>query len=203
MHSISCKIWRTSVTFRLSLGGVLRWIGLVRSWMHRWAAILFRGWDKATITGYKSVRTHAGVEREIRERAVREQTIFVLRNSVAYLGIRVHLWCRTFERGEVAELRYRDWVSYPFQELKVRNDPYLGAIVSLLPSTMEKWIYRSVAAVPSPRKRWPCWSLKLAHWHRDTFSAPKLDESQNMLGIKPTDKWIGWVYSPIGWRFPL
>ena len=74
--------------------------------------------------------TYASVEGEVRECAVVEQAVFVLRDTIADLHGRVDLWRRALEAVERVELRGWHRVAHPVQKLQVRNDPYVLLLLS-------------------------------------------------------------------------
>lgn len=71
----------------------------------------------------RSAGAYAGEEGEVGERAVIEQTVFVLRDAVTNLLGRVDCWGRALEAVEVVELRRWHRVAHPVQKLLVRDDP--------------------------------------------------------------------------------
>lgn len=74
-------------------------------------------YDQAPYTRMIQSATHASEEGEVREVAVTEQTGLVLRDTVADLGRRVDLWSRALERVQGVQLRGRNRVADPVDEL--------------------------------------------------------------------------------------
>lgn len=120
----------TSEASLLSLRSILRRVGVIRHRLSIRASVLRRTVLAACDNRNEERRAYASVEWEVRECAVTQKPVLVLRDAVADLERSVDLRGCALEGLYLVELRDGHGVSHPVEELLVGDDPDYEARIS-------------------------------------------------------------------------